>query len=343
MINSDTKLPIILILVLLIISNIYANVISQDLTNIENKIKKKQLVLQKTKKSNTTEYTSLYDEVVELTIYKNKLLLKLDRVDDIDTDRTCELGFRYEEVEFIKTQYYKTPFHDEVAKTLQNIASLYQQCHPPMAKKHLQSILKIKEHIYLKDSAEVASAHDSLADYYRIYMANFKRAIKEYEEARNIREKLYGVTDPKLTQNYERLALSLYYHGDKTNRAEKLLLDSIEIRKNSLANKKFPLYEAYMDLGIHYSMKDDYDKSIIYLHKALKLFKGKVDVNYIVIISELSQIYLNINDFNNALKYAEDAYSMSKRFYGNDADYVLENFLRLTEIRAIMDTYKGKE
>ncbi len=59
---------------------------------------------------------------------------------------------------------------DEVAKTLQNIVLLFEQCHPPMAEKYLQSILQIKEHIYLKESAEVAKAHDMLGDHYRFSM-----------------------------------------------------------------------------------------------------------------------------------------------------------------------------
>ena len=107
----------------------------------------------KTNKSHTLEYMSLFDAIAELTISKNKLLLNIGKSDDIDTDKTCELAFQYEEIEFIKTEYYKTPFHDDVARTLNNLALLYQQCYPPMAEKYLISILKIKEHIYGKESS----------------------------------------------------------------------------------------------------------------------------------------------------------------------------------------------
>lgn len=258
----------------------------------------------------------------------------MDKVDDIDTDKTCDFILKYGEIEFIKTQYYKTPFHDEVAKTLLNIATLYEQCYPPMAEKYLKSILTIKEHIYLNDSAEVAKAHDALGDYYRIYMANFKRAIKEYVKAKRIRKKLYGIQDPRITENYERLALSLYYHSDKTGKAEKLLLDSIEIREKAFPNINFPLYIAYMDMGIHYSMKNTYSKSIIYLQKALKVFSGKTDSDYLAIVSQLSRDYLSHNDSHNALKYAEEGYRASKVFYKSDKHYrVLENCRHLDEIQ----------
>jgi len=316
---------------------------SSSIRHINAMLKKKQLILQKTQKNHTTEYISLYDEIAELSISKNKLLLEMDRIDDIDTDKTCDLALKYGEIEFIKTEYYKTPFHDEVAKTLENIAVLLEQCHPPMAGKYLNSVLQIKEHIYGKESAEAAKAHDAVGDYYRIYMTDFKESIKQYERAKSIREKLYGMKDPRVTENYERLAVSLYYHGDKSKQAKKLLLDSINIRKNASSNKDFPLYIAYMDLGIYYSMKDEYTKSIEYLQKALKVFQGRVNSNYIVIISELSQIYLNQDDLSNALKYAEEAYNVSKEYYRSDTHYqVLENYNRLSEINERMNKKKAK-
>ena len=303
MINLATRLSATLILIILVTSNSYSNVISKDPNNtqqnniihIEDKIKKKQAILLKTQKSDTTQYMSLYDDVVELTISKNKLLLALDRVDDMDTDRTYELAMNYAEVEFIKTQYYKTPFHDEVAKTLENIASLYELCHPPMAEKYLQSIVKIKEYIYLKESAEVAKANDALGDYYRIYMANFKKAIEYYEEAKRIREKIYGEGDPRSTENYGRLASSIFYHGDKNRKAEKILLQSIIIRKNSPINTEFPLYLAYMDAGMYYAMVGNYANSISTLIKAKDTFVGKQKSDYDSILRELAAARRNIN------------------------------------------------
>ena len=95
-----------------------------NLHYIDNMIKEKNTKLSKTPKSHTTQYFSTYDDIVKLTISKNKLLIEKDRADEINTDKTCDLALKYGEVEFIKTEYYKTPFHDEVATTLQNIATL---------------------------------------------------------------------------------------------------------------------------------------------------------------------------------------------------------------------------
>jgi tetratricopeptide (TPR) repeat protein len=301
---------------------------------IDQKIKVKRATLLKTQKSDAAKYTSLYDDIVELTISRNNYLKEMERADDIDSDKTCGLALKYAEVEFIKTQYYKTPFNDNVAKTLQNTAILYEQCYPPMAEKYLRSTLKIKEHIYTKNSIEVAKSHDFLGDFYRVYMTNFEKSIKEYREAKRIREKLYGTRDPRITENYKSLAFSLYYHGDKVNQAEKLLLDSIVIHKNSPPDKKHPLYLAYMDLGIFYSINGKYDKSTLYLQKALKAFDGKIDRRYIAILENLSQGYLNQGDFDNALKFGEEAYGVSREFYGKSTHpHVLESLSRILEIK----------
>jgi len=37
-------------------------------------------MLLKTQKSDTAQFTSLYDDIAELTVSKNKLLLEIDRV-----------------------------------------------------------------------------------------------------------------------------------------------------------------------------------------------------------------------------------------------------------------------
>ncbi len=285
------------------------------ISHIDSKIKKNLKILSMTKKSDTTQYMSLYDDTADLILHKNKLLMEMGYIEEIDTDYTCNFILDYAEVEFIKTQYYKTPFHDKVAKTLNNIASLYEQCHPPMAEKYLQSVLMIKENIHSQESSEVAQAHDELGDYYRFSMASFKRAIKHYETAKTIRENLYGKTDPRITKNYYKLAMSLYYHGDKSNQAEKLLLYSIAVRNSSPPNKAFSLYDAYVDIGMYYSIKQKYSDAIRYLKKALAISNDKKGSSYIKLLSELSRMYLNQNDPNLALKYAQEAYNKTKAFY----------------------------
>jgi len=330
----------------LLISIIILNITAYGQNNlkyIDKMIKEKNTTLSKTQKSHTTQYISTYDDIAKLIISKNRLLMKLDRADDIDTDQICNFILDYEEVEFIKTQYYKTPFHDDVAKTVENVASLYELCHPPMAGKYLKSVLKIKENVYGKESAETANAYDALGDHYRFSMAEFQNAIGHYEKAKNIREKIYGINDPKITDNYGQLAMSMFYFGDKENRAEELLYRSMSIREINLPQKDFPLYRAHMDLGIYYAMKDKYAKSIFYFKEALATFKGKVNSDYIVILSELSRIYLSLNDLRNALIYAKEVNIKAKELYGErQHPQVVESFRQMSVINEMIDRATSK-
>ena len=212
---------------------LYIDKNQNTVSRIDDKLRKKQLILQRTDRSHIVEYFSLYDEIAQLIISKNILLSMSGKTDSINIDGTCDFALKYGEIEFIKTEYYKTPFCDEVAKTLQSIAKLYEQCYPSMSGKYLKSILQIKENIYGKESAETAKILDMLADYYRIYMRDFKNSILLYKKAKKIREKIYGIKDLRVTENCGRLSTSLYYHGDKNNQAEMLLLGCINIRKKA--------------------------------------------------------------------------------------------------------------
>jgi len=270
------------------------NILLQDkkkqstVNQIDQMLKKKQAMLQKTQRSHVLVYTSLYDDIIELTILKNKQRIAMGQTDAIEHDKICDLAIKYGEVEFIKTEYYKTPFHDSVARTLQNTAILYEQYLPPMAEKYLRAFLKIKEHLYLAESEEVAKAYDLLGDHYRFAMANFKKAIVAYTKAKSIREKIYGINDSRTTENFGRLAFSLYYHGDKSGRAETLLQHSIERRKKSPANRIFLLYQAYMDMGHYYFTKGDTNKYLEYFRKAKKTFVGDNKSDYEMILKRLS-------------------------------------------------------
>ena len=83
---------IFLILISISILNITAYG-QNNLNHIDNMIKKKNTTLAKTPKSHTTQYMSLYDDIAKLTISRNRLLMELDKVDEIDTDKTCDFVF----------------------------------------------------------------------------------------------------------------------------------------------------------------------------------------------------------------------------------------------------------
>ena len=300
----------------------------------------------KTPKTDLLKYISLYHDIAELIYQKNQLLLYLNVkgiTDDYNTDQTCAFIYDYEKIEIINRELYQTEFHDDIAKTAQNIASLFRTCNPPVEKRYLQIVLHIKENLYSKVSPEAAKAYDALGDYSQFSMADFRKAIKYYEEAIRIRGILYGTnTDPRITENYDRLARSIYYYN-QDNRAEKLLQHSINIRKKFPTHKDFPLYATYMDKGMYHIMKGEYSKSIYNLNKALAAFEGKINDDYIMVLSELSSVYLNTDDLKNSLIYAKKAYEKAKEFYKDSQHLEVVMYLRyLIQIAEIIEKEENK-
>ena len=87
----NIRLSTIVIFIVFLTNTTYSKMASKDsiimahssVNHINDMLKKKQAMLLKTQRSHTTQYMSLYDDIADLTISKNKLLLEMDKVDDI--------------------------------------------------------------------------------------------------------------------------------------------------------------------------------------------------------------------------------------------------------------------
>jgi len=235
--------------------------------DFDTEIKKNKLLLKKTKKTTTLKYIAVYDDLAKLIILRNRNLIYGGRDDEINTDNICNFVEKYKEVEFLKTQFYKTPFCNEVAITLSNIAKLYQNCYPPLAKKQYKIIITINKNLYGKKSEQYAQSLDELADYLRIYMFRLSDAINYYSESRKIREKLYDTDDFRVTKNYARLGLSLFYHKSDKKGAELLILKSLKIRKKDKNTPENMIVEALADARNFYMLIGDFKKAKMYESK----------------------------------------------------------------------------
>lgn len=273
------------------------------------------------------------DLKAEKIINRAQKLEVTGELNEEESTKICEFALTYGRTEGIKTQIYKTPFHDDIALTLQNLASLYTFCHPPLAGKYLPAVLKIKEHLYGTESENAAEAHDALGDYYRFHMMEFKKAINHYQTAKQIRIKIYGPSDPRITKNYFNLATTLFFHQGNKSEAERLLLDSIKIRKNQNDKHGFPVYRAQMDAGLYDSILGDDESALRYLKTALVPAEKSSVEDECTILSELAIIYLNKNNLKTALKYSRSAYDKIKEHCKNspcpDSIFAIEQLLEL--------------
>ena len=256
--------------------------------------------------------THILDKTADEILKRAEILQTFEALEDKEINEICNFTTSYGETEFIKTEYYNTPFHDDVAMTLRNMASLYMICHPPMAEKYLSAVIGIQEKLYGKESEQTAEAYDELGDYYRIHTMQFEDAISSYNAAKAIRIKVYGSDDPRITKNCFRLAVTLFYHDGRKSSTDKLILDSVRIRKNFKGKTQVKLSKTFLDAGIYYSLVDDYSTAIDYFNKALKSEEEKTVEEESEILLELGNIYLNKNDESTALKYYETSHQKIK-------------------------------
>lgn len=233
--------------------------------NLDVNILEKQQDLKKTDKKDIIEYVTIYDQIAELFILKNKSL------EDENIDKTCNFVEDYQEIEFIKTSYYKTPFHEEVLKTLNNIVKLYEYCYPPFASKYHKSIIQINKNIFTNNSEQYAQSLDDYAKYLSMRMFNFKEAISYYKKAKKIRESIYPSDDSRVVKNYFSLALALYYHKSNKENAEKLILKSLKIIQNDKNATDDLLYKTLLDTKYFYLLIQDVNKKLFYSKEAEKL------------------------------------------------------------------------
>ena len=261
----------------------------------------------------TPEQSSELEAEAAHLIAKGRELEALGALDRTLSDRICDVAADYAGVEELKSRQHRTPFHESVAEALSTQASLYMLCHPPLAEKYLESLLRVKEHLYGSESAEAAEVHDAMADYYRTAMAEFGRAIAHYERAKAIRTARFGKNDVRSLANNGRLALSIFFHRSDAERADALFSEAIRIAKTTSVKPNEALALAYREYGNFFALRGTYEAAEATLLKAFDQTCSAAE--RIGILCELSDVAMNAAADERARRYAADAYDEAKAYY----------------------------
>jgi len=139
----------------------------------------------------------------------------------------------------------------------------------------------------------------------KIYIGNKKIKNAEIQIAETISHVIrnHGKKNNMYTQCAVKYSLILTQQ-EKYNESEKLLKEVIEINKKNL-NDYIP--DAYLQLGCNYFAQQKFDKAITFFHQANKMyiqFYGDKNIYSIDPLTEISNTYLQKNDWLKALEYA---------------------------------------
>lgn len=168
------------------------------------------------------------DHTAEAYLARRYLLDETGREDENEARQLCDFVLLYEKAEWIRTRVYATPFHPQIARTLDHTAALWRACHPPMAEKYFKAAVSCREHIYGKSHQAVADALDRYGRYRQGPMMNFKGARDLYRRALVIRQDLYGPAHLKTIVNMPDLARVTFYAGDRKD-AQQLIARAVQI------------------------------------------------------------------------------------------------------------------
>lgn len=270
------------------------------------------------------------DRVADLYLMRCEFMEKIDQEGERETNELCDFVVMYERAEWIRTKAYATPFHPEIAKTLDRAAQLWRRCHPPMAEKFYKAAVSCKENIFGPIHPEVADACDRYAYYLRCSMMKFKAARSLYERALSIRETTFGKNHPKTIRNLPDLAWTTFYSGDKAY-AKSVIQRAVSTVQGEM--KPDPeVADILARMGILLDETGDAGGARILLTRAADIRKrifGYRSPEVADTLADLGLVFRNRNEPDQALRYYEEALDILKNIYGPEHPELGEVMLEL--------------
>ncbi len=258
------------------------------------------------------------DRVADLYLMRCEFMEKSDQEGERETNELCDFVVMYERAEWIRTKAFATPFHPEIATTLDRAAQLWWRCHPPMAEKFFKAAVSCREHLLGPGHPETADACDRYAFYLQSEMMKFREARTLYERALRTRERTFGKNHPKTLRNLPDLAWCAFYSGDKTYAKSSIqrAVRTVQAGKNQNHPEVADLLDC---LGLLLDETGDAGGARILLTQAADIRKkifGYRSPEVAETLADLGLVYSNQNEPDRALRYYEEALDILKGVYG---------------------------
>ncbi len=258
------------------------------------------------------------DGLADLYLIRRQLLEKMGQEEEEEARDLCDFVLIYEKAEWIRTKAYGTPFHPDIAQTLDRAARLWQQCHLPLAEKFYKAAVRCRENIFGPTHEEVAGACDRYAAYLQYFIMKTKAARAQYERALSIREALFGKDHPRTLETLADLAWSVYYSGDKTS-AKSMVRQAVNrIQEMAISNRP-DMANTLNRLALFLNETGDHDQALILLQKTLDIRKtalGPLHPEVAHTLVDLGRVNLSQNHPEQALVAYEKALAILEKAYG---------------------------
>ena len=163
--------------------------------------------------------------------------------------------------------------HPDVASSLNNLASLYQeQGRYEKAEPLYLQALELRKSLLGDRHPDVASSLNNLASLYQ-EQGRYEKAEPLYLQALELRKLLLGNRHPDVATSLDNLA-SIYVSQSQYEKAEPLLIQVLELRKSLLGDRHPDIAQSLNNLGVVYLFQERYEKAESFLTQSLELSKS---------------------------------------------------------------------
>lgn len=192
----------------------------------------------------------------------------------------------------------------------------YQKGQTQQAANQIQAAINILQSNNLKSSKEMAECYNTqgLIDW---TIGNNEKAISYFNQALEIRKKLFGNNATSVAAIYNNLGLA--YTGIDLSEAIKYHQDALAIYQKNYPSNHPNLAIEYSNLGHILRKQGSFTDALTQFEKALKIWQERYSTahpNKAYVYSAIAQVYLEQQEYRNAKETATKALEIYQKAYG---------------------------
>ena len=172
-----------------------------------------------------------------------------------------------------------------------------------------------------------ATAYDDMAGVY-VGMGKYSIALREYEEAKEIR--LFLENNIDLATTYNNMAVVYMLQGDYNdyNKAIELLSSALSIRISESNSNQLEIATTHDNMAMTYKAQGNHIKALQHYREALKIKKAqglkRMEIDLCMSYRKIGWEYYNNSDYNNALNSFKNALRTIEKFESIDKQEVIQ-------------------
>jgi len=150
---------------------------------------------------------------------------------------------------------------------------------------------------------------------YQDKMDKVKKTLDKANEALSKDYEKYGVFHPKVAEDYKVIS-EAYFTMSKLDESIEYALRALKVEMKLRKEDDPALAKLYFDTGNKYYMHKQHPTAILYMTKAASIYENSTEKGSLVLADTyegIASTFINLEDFNKSLTYAEKCLDIRKK------------------------------